>query len=98
MGDCWAQAVASNRAQQTSRALILMLTPVKLCILNKQCGFSYSAFAVAQRESSPALQDRKSTRLNSSHQIISYAVFCLKKKKKKSQTLHMYAVSRDQYT
>src|SRR5207244_10108055 len=27
------------------------------------------------------LQDRKSTRLNSSHQIISYAVFCLKKKK-----------------
>src|SRR5258708_11537959 len=27
------------------------------------------------------LRDRKSTRLNSSHQIISYAVFCLKKKK-----------------
>src|SRR5258708_14334735 len=29
--------------------------------------------------------DRKSTRLNSSHQIISYAVFCLKKKKEKSE-------------
>src|SRR5258708_30331642 len=29
-------------------------------------------------------RDRKSTRLNSSHQIISYAVFCLKKKKKYS--------------
>src|SRR5258708_10721083 len=29
--------------------------------------------------------DRKSTRLNSSHQIISYAVFCLKKKKKHAQ-------------
>src|SRR5689334_24763514 len=28
-------------------------------------------------------QDRKSTRLNSSHSSISYAVFCLKKKKKK---------------
>src|SRR5258708_30849382 len=28
--------------------------------------------------------DRKSTRLNSSHQIISYAVFCLKKKKKET--------------
>src|SRR5258708_21515476 len=27
------------------------------------------------------MEDRKSTRLNSSHQIISYAVFCLKKKK-----------------
>src|SRR5258708_26889631 len=29
----------------------------------------------------PLALDRKSTRLNSSHQIISYAVFCLKKKK-----------------
>src|SRR2546426_2724218 len=29
--------------------------------------------------------DRKSTRLNSSHLVISYAVFCLKKKKKKQQ-------------
>src|SRR5258708_15714972 len=33
------------------------------------------------RKASPrAKRDRKSTRLNSSHQIISYAVFCLKKK------------------
>src|SRR2546426_9323861 len=32
-------------------------------------------------EDSPG-QDRKSTRLNSSHLVISYAVFCLKKKKK----------------
>src|SRR2546427_12244983 len=30
------------------------------------------------------LEDRKSTRLNSSHSQISYAVFCLKKKKKKA--------------
>src|SRR5256885_12289430 len=30
----------------------------------------------------PAAGDRKSTRLNSSHLVISYAVFCLKKKKK----------------
>src|SRR5256885_14913846 len=29
----------------------------------------------------PAVRDRKSTRLNSSHLVISYAVFCLKKKK-----------------
>src|SRR2546422_8093035 len=32
------------------------------------------------------LLDRKSTRLNSSHGYISYAVFCLKKKKKKSNS------------
>src|SRR5206468_11275669 len=31
---------------------------------------------------SPAARDRKSTRLNSSHDQISYAVFCLKKKKR----------------
>src|SRR2546428_9778467 len=31
-------------------------------------------------------EDRKSTRLNSSHDQISYAVFCLKKKKKRSHT------------
>src|SRR5437762_6496278 len=33
------------------------------------------------------LEDRKSTRLNSSHRCISYAVFCLKKKKKKNKSL-----------
>src|SRR3712207_8195806 len=32
-------------------------------------------------------EDRKSTRLNSSHANISYAVFCLKKKKKKTQNM-----------
>src|SRR5207244_11632409 len=38
--------------------------------------------AVASTTSVPyTFVDRKSTRLNSSHQIISYAVFCLKKKK-----------------
>src|SRR5947209_17085170 len=33
--------------------------------------------------------DRKSTRLNSSHANISYAVFCLKKKKNKQNSWHM---------
>src|SRR2546426_6202202 len=34
------------------------------------------------RAGEPVERDRKSTRLNSSHLVISYAVFCLKKKKK----------------
>src|SRR3712207_7596409 len=34
-------------------------------------------------------EDRKSTRLNSSHANISYAVFCLKKKKKHLTKIHM---------
>src|SRR3989454_6945291 len=33
------------------------------------------------------LRDRKSTRLNSSHLVISYAVFCLKKKKKETKII-----------
>src|SRR2546426_5737428 len=35
--------------------------------------------------------DRKSTRLNSSHLVISYAVFCLKKKKKKNNKINITA-------
>src|SRR2546426_8593814 len=38
-------------------------------------------------------RDRKSTRLNSSHLVISYAVFCLKKKKKTNQNHYV----RSQY-
>src|SRR5437773_5606830 len=36
----------------------------------------------------PGRRDRKSTRLNSSHITISYAVFCLKKKKKQQKIQH----------
>src|SRR5437879_11467939 len=41
----------------------------------------------AWTSSSPSTTDRKSTRLNSSHRCISYAVFCLKKKKEHKDTL-----------
>src|SRR5689334_24810866 len=37
--------------------------------------------------------DRKSTRLNSSHSSISYAVFCLKKKKQKSQKITSHSLN-----
>src|SRR5688572_32279754 len=54
-------------------------------------GTEYAALLVEPGYAPPALtttipgagEDRKSTRLNSSHSQISYAVFCLKKKKKK---------------
>src|SRR2546426_8600643 len=46
------------------------------------------AFSTTPRVSSiaSASRDRKSTRLNSSHLVISYAVFCLKKKKYETDT------------
>src|SRR5256885_6292658 len=40
----------------------------------------------AAHAADPGHADRKSTRLNSSHLVISYAVFCLKKKKNKHQS------------
>src|SRR2546421_7210352 len=53
------------------------------------------AYPVRHRQISPAVRraeplapDRKSTRLNSSHDQISYAVFCLKKKKTEHQPAH----------
>src|SRR2546422_2031962 len=46
---------------------------------------SYASPALDTRNL-PLEQDRKSTRLNSSHGYISYAVFCLKKKKHERQT------------
>src|SRR5437588_6697272 len=42
-------------------------------------------------------KDRKSTRLNSSHTVISYAVFCLKKKKKKTNNKNENETA-DRYT
>src|SRR5258708_15375694 len=48
----------------------------------KSQGFSIPTLVDVQSK----MLDRKSTRLNSSHQIISYAVFCLKKKKRKHGT------------
>src|SRR5258708_17969386 len=51
---------------------------VALCHLEALNTMRRGLFEIALRG---PLGDRKSTRLNSSHQIISYAVFCLKKKK-----------------
>src|SRR5438552_14032629 len=57
----------------------------------------HSSFSSAQKRRnkkanvSCCVLDRKSTRLNSSHQIISYAVFCLKKKNNKTTiSTHYY--------
>src|SRR3712207_8592833 len=48
-----------------------------------------------RRRSRGRAQDRKSTRLNSSHANISYAVFCLKKKKKLILHTHRFAFYTD---
>src|SRR5256885_8377675 len=71
------------------RAVRLVLTPgagLGFSLTASRCCTSTTCRRTRQTRIS---QDRKSTRLNSSHLVISYAVFCLKKKKNETQpTLH----------
>src|SRR5256885_12705050 len=53
----------------------------------------YAAQQGVAAETVALAQDRKSTRLNSSHLVISYAVFCLKKKKKRPTLTTSYQLS-----
>src|SRR2546430_8819358 len=75
---------------QTCALPILVLAALRCAsyFVSSECGAEGTAFkAAATRRRTPKLSghlDRKSTRLNSSHSQISYAVFCLKKKKKSS--------------
>src|SRR2546422_6276090 len=60
---------------------------------------SLEAILRSSARAARTMKDRKSTRLNSSHGYISYAVFCLKKKKKTKQTaLSIYKIERKRYT
>src|SRR2546426_1277629 len=61
--------------------VIGVVTDVKNAGLEKPTGTEL--FLPLNQVKDQALGDRKSTRLNSSHLVISYAVFCLKKKKNK---------------
>src|SRR5258708_28177698 len=59
-------------------------------------GTNMNLHRVSLVDSPASNPDRKSTRLNSSHQIISYAVFCLKKKKKTTNRIrppHLHTAS-----
>src|SRR5438132_8022735 len=74
-----ADSVASFRATVSGLPTIQMLSQ------------RYSSVTSASGSSAARTRDRKSTRLNSSHTVISYAVFCLKKKKKtKQQQIQKY--------
>src|SRR5438309_7824942 len=54
-----------------------------------------SALYLSRLQRRACSPDRKSTRLNSSHSSISYAVFCLKKKKKKDKHINQFNTMSD---
>src|SRR5947209_10976666 len=80
----------------------LLFTSVHLCVMNDEIRLSSQfgqtdAGCGKRMGSGPGGEDRKSTRLNSSHANISYAVFCLKKKKRASQdALHQSQHRREE--
>src|SRR5438876_6646431 len=53
-----------------------------LCEIQEYSDLTYRVYDYGRVDAQGRPRDRKSTRLNSSHPSISYAVFCLKKKKK----------------
>src|SRR5258708_27476265 len=69
---------------EAQRRLVAVLVDVR--DVEPAAGFDARAGVEIELEDG-AVTDRKSTRLNSSHQIISYAVFCLKKKKIKDRVV-----------
>src|SRR5437764_6721851 len=68
-------------AKALEKAREMKIKPVTVVVLDQS-----GHLKAMQRED--GARDRKSTRLNSSHRCISYAVFCLKKKKKSTHTTY----------
>src|SRR3989454_4211232 len=55
--------------------------------------FHIQVYSLYGQDQWAATKDRKSTRLNSSHLVISYAVFCLKKKKKNNKEMRLMNIT-----
>src|SRR5947207_15676623 len=75
-------ATAQARLHEAERHL---LRAVSLQPQNDRAQGYLALVYLQQKRLAEAREDRKSTRLNSSHTVISYAVFCLKKKKKNNE-------------
>src|SRR5258708_16308625 len=83
-GEDFALDLRPRRLRRGDRVLKLERIPLEiLLLLLDRPGEIVTRDEIISRIWGNDVLDRKSTRLNSSHQIISYAVFCLKKKTKK---------------
>src|SRR5205807_9582586 len=70
------------RSDRSLGAFHVTTARTRALVLAATCTATKPPMLEPSRPKSPVSRDRKSTRLNSSHLVISYAVFCLKKKKK----------------
>src|SRR5215216_5986853 len=87
-------AMMSSKWPWTGQSLTIQIWPSRSMI----CALISPTFSWTRMDGSMVGEDRKSTRLNSSHQIISYAVFCLKKKKKKVIIINSFNNKNDSAT
>src|SRR5205085_9705586 len=74
------------RSQPVARVGQVVVQQERAVLVDGDAAGAQGAAGQVQRQVA-AHEDRKSTRLNSSHSQISYAVFCLKKKKKKTDSI-----------
>src|SRR5438045_7578592 len=92
--DCWIAAAACISSRRLCLALISAAISAKArAKLASAPDWFVSSTSIAASYSSRAKADRKSTRLNSSHLGISYAVFCLKKKKNNTKKHREYTTT-----
>src|SRR5437762_9708264 len=75
--------LTKSRELAVKTLCIFVLAFAVLYVSTPEAQFSLDGARDEAVASGAIVEDRKSTRLNSSHRCISYAVFCLKKKKKK---------------
>src|SRR5690554_7072499 len=76
----WSPDKSTFKVEHSSSKLFVVL----LLLVTSVCATPRESCIEFRTEHGEKTRDRKSTRLNSSHVRISYAVFCLKKKKKNS--------------
>src|SRR6266478_7742423 len=79
-----AESDAARATKIAERRLCAALARTAGCAESDRACHAQRRRAADERDRARRRPDRKSTRLNSSHSQISYAVFCLKKKKKKN--------------
>src|SRR5262252_1138118 len=96
-GASWARSVSSASVVTAGRdsdaaigdhwAQLMGQPPSSCCAAARASRLRANSASVNQPRPTSVGRDRKSTRLNSSHTVISYAVFCLKKKKKNNKLM-----------
>src|SRR5437879_10550288 len=80
--NCPGHVLIYNKGLRSYRELPLRYGEFGVCTRNEPSGALHGIMRIRAFTQD---EDRKSTRLNSSHRCISYAVFCLKKKKKNNR-------------